>query len=331
MYAAPGAARAQQAAAIGPVELFAAGLDGPEGLAFSRDGGLIVGNSNGDVVRFAPDGSATLLANVGEPLAGIAVLRDKRILAASFAGARVWGIQAGTASVVASGIPGANYVVETKRRQILVSSSTTGNIVDISGGTPVVRASGLSFPNGLALDRRNRYLYVAETFLGRIVRLPLASNGALGAPEVWATGLPLADGIAFDRDHNLLVVGGGAVRVVIAATGEIRQLVDDPLLNWPSNLAFGKRAFRRRNVQFRPGAGRRHDAGAIPLQPPRPARPPVVSLELRRGVAPPGRGFTTKAPRTPRFRTRGSRFDSHVHAFESKMAIAIVLCKEPEF
>ncbi len=258
MGTAPGAACAQQGAAIGPVQLFTSALVGPEGLAFTRDGGLIVGNVNGEVLRFTPGGSATLLATVGEALTGVTVLHDGRILAASFSGGRVWGIQAGTASAVASGIPGANFIVETKRRQVLVSSSTSGTIFDITSGTPVARASGLSFPNGLAVDRRNRFLYVAETVPGRIVRLPLASDGSLGAAQVWATGLTFADGIAFDRDENLLVAGGGAVNVVLAKTGEIRQLVDDPLVNWPSNLAFGKRGFRRRDVymvNFGPGFG----------------------------------------------------------------------------
>jgi sugar lactone lactonase YvrE len=240
--------------AAGPLETFAEGLAGPEGLAFARDG-LVVGSTTGEIRRFARDGSSTVLADVGESLAGITVLRDGRVLAAAFGPGRVWSVdRSGTASVLASGVAGANFVVEARAGQILASASIAGTVVDIATGTPVERALGLAFPNGLAITKaralgRGRFLYVAETAGGRVSRLRLGRDGTLGPAEIYATGLTLPDGIAFDRRGNLLVVGGGQLNVVVARTREVVELSTDPLLDFPSNLAFGRgRGFRPTDV-----------------------------------------------------------------------------------
>lgn len=246
----PGAAVGAPAPAAGTSSLFAIGVPGPEGLAFERGNRtLVVGTSTGDVLRFAADGSRTVLANVGEPLAGVSVLRDGRILLASFGQGRVWSVDPATgfASIYASGIPGVNWIVQTKRGYVLASSSVDGTIVDITGGTPVVRANGLTFPNGMALGG-DGYLYVAQTGPGNVVRLPIASDATLGVATVWGTGIPGVDGIGFDRRGNLLAVGGDALWVVPAGGGAAVSLSTDPLLDWPASLAFGGGRFGRRDV-----------------------------------------------------------------------------------
>jgi sugar lactone lactonase YvrE len=246
-----------------PPELFASGVAGPEGLAFSKQG-LVVGTTTGDVLLFDRDGASTVLANVGEPLAGITVLKDGRILAAAFAAGRVWSIDAGgSASVFASGIPGANYIVETRRKKrIFATASSDGTIVDITSGTPTVVASGFNFPNGLVIGKRKgtRYLYVAETFANQVSRIPLdRDDNVVGPAEVYATGLLLIDGIAFDRKRNLLGVGLDTLYVVEDGTSVAQTLSTDPLLNWPASIAFGRgRGFKRRDlylVNFGPGLG----------------------------------------------------------------------------
>jgi sugar lactone lactonase YvrE len=233
----------------GPVEVFASAVDGPEGLAFTRGGRLVVGSATGELRQYAVDGSFTVLANLGEPLAGITVLRDRRVLAASLGPGRVWAVDRnGGATVFASGIGGPNFIVETRRRRVYVSASSSGMIMEITGGVPVPRASGLTFPNGLAIGR-DGYLYVAETSPGRISRLLMARDGTLGTAEVYATGLPVADGIAFDRADNLYVVGADALSVVDPRTRAVSLLSADPLLDWPANIAFGRSGrFRRRDV-----------------------------------------------------------------------------------
>jgi sugar lactone lactonase YvrE len=235
--------------AVSGVEVFLGGVPGPEGIAFARDRTMIVGTATGEVWRITAEGSATTLASLGEPLAGITVLRDGRILACSFNNNRVLSVDpdSGASSVFASGIPGANFVVQARRGPIWVTSSTSGKIFEIASGVPVERAAGLSFPNGLAIGR-GRMLYVAELGLSRVVRLPFETDGTLGAPEVYATGLTAIDGIAFDRSGNLLGVGGDTLWVV-DREGVTSVLSNDPLLNWPANLAFGRgRGFGKRDA-----------------------------------------------------------------------------------
>lgn len=230
-----------------PATVFAAGLAGPEGLAFTHDGLLIVGSTTGEIRRYRPSGTSTLLANVGEPVAGITVLKNQHVLACSFASGRVWDIHPnGIASVFATGIGGPNFAVQTRHDRIYVSASSAGQIVEITSGTPIVRASGLSFPNGMAIGK-DRYLYVAETGAGRASRLLMNNrNGTLGPPEVYATGLPFADGLAFDRKMNLLVLGSNQLRVITRDNQTPFTLPTDPLFNGPSNLAFGRgRGFDR--------------------------------------------------------------------------------------
>jgi sugar lactone lactonase YvrE len=247
--------------------LFAIGLDGPEGLAFARDGALIVGSTTGEVRRYDSDGNHTVLANVGEPLAGITILRDGRVLAASFNASRVWSISPGNPTVLADGIQGANFIVQTNRgKRILCSASIAGSIVDITSGTPVPVISGLSFPNGMAIGR-DRHLYIAETVLNRISRVSVKRDGSFGPLEVYATGLTLPDGIAFDRRNNLFVVGGGKASIVHASNGAVVTLSDHPAFDGPSNIAFGRgRGFARRYAffaNFGPGFGNGTSIGSF--------------------------------------------------------------------
>lgn len=222
-----------------PPRLFAIGLDGPEGLAFTRKGDLVVGSTTGEIRVYSPEGDYTVLANVGDALAGITELRDGRILAASFAQNRVWSIfPSGSASVFAN-VQTPNFIVQTgRKRRILCSSSIAGSIVEITSGTPTPVITGLQFPNGMAFGR-GRYLYVAETLLNRISRFAVNRNGTFGPLEVYKTGLTAPDGLAFDRRGNLLVAGGGSVKVIDRRSGAIMTLPDDLAFDWPSNLAFG--------------------------------------------------------------------------------------------
>jgi sugar lactone lactonase YvrE len=237
---------------IGAPSVLATGIPGPEGIAATRQGDLVVGTTPGDLIRVSEGGAQTPIASLGDSLAGVTVLKDGRIVACAFGADRVWVVDgAGTPSVLASGIDGPNFAVQEKRLgRIFVSASFAGTIVDVTDGTPVVRASGLAFPNGLAIGKEagQRYLYVAELVPGRVSRIFLNSDGSLGSSEVYATGLPLIDGIAFDRRGNLLVVGGGMLSVVHAGTREVELLSNAAPLNFPSNLAFGRRRAGRRTL-----------------------------------------------------------------------------------
>ena len=244
-----GSAHAPRAARFA---VFAEELSGPEDLAFTRDGELVVGSTTGDVLAFSPRGEARVLASVGDPLAGITALSDGRVLAASVAQDRVWAIAPeGDAAIFAEGVGGPNFMVETADGRILVSGSTGGVIADITSGTPEVVIPDLEFPNGLAIFEHDEgtYLYVALTLASEVHRFEMRSDGSFGPGELYAEGLLLADGLAFDTEGNLLVVGGGQLNVVDAESGEVSLLDDDPLINWPANLAFGQgRGWSTRDV-----------------------------------------------------------------------------------
>lgn len=240
--------------AVGPASVFSPDLDGPEGLAFTRDGRLLVGSTTGELRAFAPDGTSTLFATVPAPLAGITVLSDGRVLAASVPLDQVWAVSPdGEPSLFVEDIGGPNFIVESARDGRIYASASNGDeIVEITGGIPQVRATGLDFPNGLAIreDGGRRHLYVALTLAGQIVRLAIHADGTLGEPELYAEGLPLVDGIAFDRPGNLLAVGLGVLRVV-KTNGEVELLSEDPLYDWPANLAFGQGpGFSTRDIYF---------------------------------------------------------------------------------
>jgi len=233
-------ASARPPGVTGPAVPFAADVPGPEGLAFTADGHLVVGTKTGEFRRYAADGTYVSLGSAGEPLAGVTVLRDGRVLGAALAADRIWvvGPGAGSPTVFASDVPGPNFIVQTRRGRVLASASTGGTIVDVTDGAPVVRGMGLAFPNGLAIGP-DGFLYVAETAPGRVSRLRIARDGTLGPPRLYAGNLPLADGIAFDKTGNLLVLGNGALNIVVRRTRAVVPVPADPLVDWASNLAFG--------------------------------------------------------------------------------------------
>jgi gluconolactonase len=107
-------------------------------------------------------------------------------------------------------------------------------------------ADGLRFPNGLALDREQQFLYVAQTPADNVLRFRIAGEG-LSSPEVYgpqslgARSFP--DGLAFDSAGNLWVTLVLMNRLVaITPAGDIATIAEDAtgaLINRPSNLAFG--------------------------------------------------------------------------------------------
>lgn len=229
---------------VGTPTTFATGINGPEGIAFTKRREMVVGTSSGDLLIFDAAGNRRTLTTLPSGLAGITVRRDGSVLAAAFGDDTVWSVDptTGAATTLATGIDGPNFIVETKRGRVWVSATNTGTIVDITDPAPAVKASGLSFPNGMAIakDGKQRYLYLAELTLNRIVRFPINADESLGPLEVYATGLLVPDGIAFDRRGNLLVVGGNRLDIVHAGTRQVETVLSGGPMNWPSNIAFGR-------------------------------------------------------------------------------------------
>jgi sugar lactone lactonase YvrE len=128
-----------------------------------------------------------------------------------------------------------------------------GYILRIEDGRAALAAEGFLHTNELRIDRQRRFLYVAETRRGRLLRLPLGQNGTLGAPEpfgpdpIFSGAHP--DGIAFDAEGNLWLteVTRNGIHV-IAPNGACRCVFEDPdgkVLLFPSSLAFGGADLRK--------------------------------------------------------------------------------------
>jgi len=104
----------------------------------------------------------------------------------------------------------------------------------------------MDFPigaNGLVFDGDESYLYVANTELGRIVRIPVNADGSPGDAEVFFEDLQkmgLPDGMVFDDAGNLYVAVVGNDRVVrISPEGDLTTLDEGSPLQNPSELRFG--------------------------------------------------------------------------------------------
>lgn len=115
-------------------------------------------------------------------------------------------------------------------------------------GSEKVVATGIDYANGLALSKDECYLFVAESFQNRLLKLEIKVPGvAASAPEVFFD-LPknasgnitdnLPDGLKVDRDGNIWVAhyGMGAVQV-ISSKGELRASLSTSL-PLTSNLCF---------------------------------------------------------------------------------------------
>jgi sugar lactone lactonase YvrE len=101
------------------------------------------------------------------------------------------------------------------------------------GGTGLGFAIGA---NGITHDGDN--IYVANTDLGRILRIPIRTNGMADMPEIVAETCDLhgADGIVLDTDGSLLVAQNGPNKITrVAQDGTITVLHEG--LDGPASVA----------------------------------------------------------------------------------------------
>ena len=216
-----------------------------------RSGALV------DVISVAPvPGGVTRLL-------GMLFVPDEGLYVGDVGGGRVLRIDVTThaATTIAAGFGAPNAFARDHAGNIFVSDSFPGTVTKIApdGATttfayPVQLAprAGESPPfgaNGLAFDRNERYLYVAETSRDEIYRIAYA-DGALGAIELFARGsgtgaLDGADGIAFDVRGNLYVCSNQSDEIAVLSPGgdviaEYRGTGGNAF-NSPASIAFNGR------------------------------------------------------------------------------------------
>lgn len=98
-------------------------------------------------------------------------------------------------------------------------------------------AEGFDKPNGLAFSPDEKHLFITDSGMENVFRLPVNADGTLGEREVFATfaekGL---DGLAFDPAGRLWCCTRDGIRI-IAADGAVLGLLKTP--GKPTGIAFG--------------------------------------------------------------------------------------------
>jgi gluconolactonase len=203
----------------------------PNGLAFDRNGDVLVANFGTDRLELMRrDGATRVLADAidGVPIGKVNfVLRDSRD--------RIW------------------ITVSTKVTnwmRALRTDLADGYLARYEAGTIRIVADGFHFTNEIRFDAAEEWLYVVETTGGRISRLRIDDRGAVREREVFGPANlgkgAWPDGIAFDSYGNLwgtLVYSDKLF--VLTPQGDLRILLDE---GDPQKVDALEQAFFRNNV-----------------------------------------------------------------------------------
>jgi sugar lactone lactonase YvrE len=184
----------------------------PNGLAFARNGDLLIANFGTDALEvMTRDGHCRVLFdNIdGVPLGKVNfVLRDSHD--------RLW------------------LTISTRISpwsQAICSRQADGYIALFDDKGLHVVADGLVFANEVRLDAREEWLYVAETCARRVTRFRVGPGGSLQGREIFgprSLGSGAIDGIAFDAYGNLWATMIFSDKLVaITPGGDLLTLFED--------------------------------------------------------------------------------------------------------
>ncbi len=239
----PGAARAWNREHARTWAVLPAGASGPEGLEVDPAGNVYVGtfgftaagaaSGPGHVYVFDRQGRLRrdlAIAGSSPHLLGLHFRASTgTLLVADFGNAEVLDVDpvSGAATVLAT-IPGAglNDITEDAAGNVYVSDSAQGTVWKLAGGSGPATAwltSPLLLPtgvppfgaNGLRFNQAGTALYVANTAMDTIVKVPVDVSGAPGTPAVFVNSVNGADGLVVDGDDNLWVVANQADEIVV--------------------------------------------------------------------------------------------------------------------
>lgn len=234
------------------------GLDHPEGVAWGPDGFLYAGGEAGQIYRIdVTTGNAEEIASTGGLVLGIALDADANVYACDPKRRQLLRVtQDGNITVLLSDSPESpllnpNYPVFDALGTLYVSDSGEwpsggGRIYRLppSGAAELWSTAAPHFTNGLAISPDGDYLYVAESTLPGITRIPILEDGSAGDAEI-VTLLPgtVPDGLAFDVEGRLFIGCYRPDRIYsIEPDGQLLIVADDyqgTILAAPTNLAFG--------------------------------------------------------------------------------------------
>ncbi|MBB3020479.1 sugar lactone lactonase YvrE [Microvirga lupini] len=183
----------------------------PNGLAFARNGDIVISNFGTDRLEvMSRNGETRVLVDTidGEPIGKVNfVLRDSRD--------RLW------------------LTVSTRTKNWMRAMSPSiidGFVALYDQGRLRIVADGFHFTNEIRLDAQEEWLYVAETCARRVTRLRVLDDGSLVDREVFgpADHGAFIDGIAFDAHGNLWGTHVMTDRIfAITPEGDLRIILDD--------------------------------------------------------------------------------------------------------
>jgi len=240
------------------ITIVAEGLDHPECVTVDRAGNLYCGGEAGQLNSInTQTGEVTELSRRGGLLLGLCVSGTDAIYVCDATHSEVYArLPDGRTQTVTSGtadrpmrIP--NFPVLDTRGFLYVSDSGGwpeggGCIyrVDPEGQTTVWTTQAHHFTNGLALSPDGNYLYVAESLLPGVSRIPIQQDGSAGESELVCL-MPgtVPDGLAFDIEGRLYISCYRPDRVYrLNRDGSLVIVADDfqgTNVAAPTNVVFG--------------------------------------------------------------------------------------------
>jgi gluconolactonase len=240
------------------VRIVVAGLDHPECVAVGRDETLYAGGERGQVYRISADGkNVREIANTGGFCLGLTLDREENIYVCDLARHALLRVtQQGVVSLVAEAGQGIkfrtpNFAVFDDGGNLYFSDSgewKQGNGViwrlRSTGKVELFSSGPFHFTNGLALDAHERFLYVVESNLDRVLRIEIKPDGSASPPEVFVDGIArIPDGLAFDSAGNLYVTTYASNCIYRVSPDRRVELLcrdeENLLLCQPTNCAFG--------------------------------------------------------------------------------------------
>ncbi len=239
------------------VQILAGGLDHPEGVAWDPTTNRVyAGGEAGQVYAIGLDGSVDIVASTGGFVLGLAVDGDGLVYACDVGRGHVVRVDPTTGDVAPHGVTNGDAM---RAPNWLAFDSSGGLFVTDSGdwGTRQGRIWRIEpdrsarlwsdapalLANGCALDAEGHALFVVETNLPGISRIPIEPDGSAGPREVWVE-LPgtVPDGIALVADGSLLVGCQRPDAVLrVDRNRRVSTLVEDrsaQTLGAPANIAF---------------------------------------------------------------------------------------------
>ncbi len=237
-------------------EVFAEGLDHPEGLAFDADGNLWAGGELGQIYKISQKGKVRTVAILGGFNLGLTFSAHQDLFVCNpKLGALIQLDRSG--KIIRAWERARRYQFRNPNFSVFdpegnLYFSDSGEWRKDDGLLFVLRPNGkiedlldrLSFPNGLSLSADERTLYVVQSTKNNVLAVPLLDSGVIGKPHVYAAGLNnVPDGAALDAEGNLYVTCYASHNVYrVTPDGKSSLFAWDPegtMLAGPTNAAFG--------------------------------------------------------------------------------------------